>query len=152
MNTPTPRQLLALRLMIGFSLISTTLHYTHNFIRAADYPPVEPLLPDVPAYRIGIIVAWPVLTGLGIWGYRRFREGRWREAALAELAYAMLGFTSILHYLGGVPQIPLFFTITMFTDFLAGSLLIGFAVWAFREDRRRRPGPSAEAPTPPLRA
>jgi hypothetical protein len=49
------------------------------------------------------------------------------------VAYAMLGFTTLGHFLGGNPDIPPLFYATLFTDFLAGSALLAFVAWTFRQ-------------------
>jgi hypothetical protein len=38
----------------------------------------------------------------------------------------MLGFTTIFHFLADTPDIPVFFFISIFTDFIGGLLLIAF--------------------------
>ncbi|WP_238420684.1 hypothetical protein [Gordonia sp. 'Campus'] len=93
---------------------------------ADDYPPV-PFFPNSLAYQIGIVIFYPLLTGLGIWGFLRYRSGRYRYVPGALVGYSMLGFSSIGHFLGGVPDIPPFFMATISTDFAGGLGLIVFA-------------------------
>lgn len=147
-RVPTNRSLLILKIMIAYSVASTTVHYTHNFIYASEYPPVPLFFPNDLAYRIGIAVFYPLLTIVGIWGYFLYRQGRWRDAVQAIAAYALLGFTTIFHYAGGVPRIPALFTVTIYTDFTSGSLLLGFSLWLYRTDlqaRRTKVGGSGSA-------
>jgi hypothetical protein len=122
----------ALRLIIVFNLLSTSVHYTHNFVMAKDYPTVFPFV-NATAYQVGIAVFWPLLTALGLWGYKLYREGNTRRSRPLLVAYAMLGFTTLGHFFGGNPDIPLFFYVTLFTDFLAGSALLVFVAWTFEQ-------------------
>jgi hypothetical protein len=122
----------ALRLIIAFNALSTSVHYTHNFLMASMYPPVPVVFPTALSYQIGIAISWPLLTALGLWGYKLYREGNTRQSRPLLAAYAMLGFTTLGHFLGGSPDIPPFFYVTLFTDFLAGSALLVFVAWTFR--------------------
>jgi hypothetical protein len=141
-STVSTRSVAVLSSIICWNLISTTLHYTHNFLHAEHYPPVEPFFPNALAYRVGIVVFWPILTAAGVWAYARYRSGRLRGVPTALLAYSLLGFTTILHFLGGTPHIPTVFFISIFTDFLGGLLLIGFAAWLILNRNRGIPRPS----------
>jgi hypothetical protein len=123
----------ALRVIIACNLLSTAVHYTHNFLMADMYPPVPVVFPTALSYQIGIAIFWPLLTALGLWGYRLYREGNTRRSRPLLAAYAMLGFTTLGHFLGGNPGIPPFFYATLFTDFLAGSALLAFVAWTFRQ-------------------
>jgi hypothetical protein len=122
----------ALRVIIAFNLLSTSVHYTHNFVMAKCYPAVFPFV-NATAYQVGIIVFWPLLTALGLWGYRLYKAGETRRPRRMLVAYAMLGLTTLGHFLGGNPDIPPFFYVTLFTDFLAGSALLAFVAWTFRQ-------------------
>lgn len=122
----------ALRLIIVFNLLSTAVHYTHNFVMAECYPAVFPFV-NATAYRVGIIVFWPLLTALGLRGYRLYKEGNTRRSRPLLVAYAMLGFTTLGHFWGGNPDIPPFFYATLFTDFLAGSALLAFVIWTLKQ-------------------
>jgi hypothetical protein len=123
----------ALRLIIAFNLLSTAVHYTHNFVMADMYPPVPVVFPTALSYQIGIAIFWPLLTVVGLWGYRLYKAGETRRPRWMLSAYAMLGFTTLGHFLGGNPDIPPFFYVTLFTDFLAGSALLVFVAWTFRQ-------------------
>jgi hypothetical protein len=126
------RSVTTLAIIVAWNVVSTTVHYTHNFVHAQHYPPVEPLFPNALAYRIGIAVAWPLLTVVGVWAFARYRSGHTRGVPAALFAYSLLGFTTVFHFLGGVPHIPLLFLVTIFTDFLGGVLLMVFAAWLIR--------------------
>jgi hypothetical protein len=120
-----------LRVIIALNLISTSVHYTHNFVMANCYPAVFPFV-DATAYKIGIGVFWPLLTVMGLQGYRLYKAGETQRPRRLLAAYSLLGITTIGHFLGGNPKIPPFFYATLFTDFLGGSALLAFVAWTFR--------------------
>jgi hypothetical protein len=121
----------ALRAIIAFNLLSTSVHYAHNFVMAHNYPTVFPFV-NATAYQVGIIVFWPLLTAEGLRGYRLYEAGETQRPRRMLAAYSLLGLTTLGHFLGGNPDIPPFFYATMFTDFLAGSALLAFVAWTFR--------------------
>ena len=122
----------ALGTIVVFNLLSTSLHYTHNFVMAGCYPTVFPFV-NATAYRVGIVVFWPLLTAIGLHGYRLYKAGETRRPRRMLAAYSLLGLTTLGHFFGGNPDIPPFFYATLFTDFLAGAALLGFVAWTFRQ-------------------
>lgn len=129
-----------LRWLITFSVISTGIHFTHNFIEVDSYP--SDLAPTW-LVQVVILLSWPALTAIGIRGYRLYREGRLREAHLHLAAYSVLGITTLGHFLEGTPDIPPFFFATIFTDGLAGFSILGFVLLSMRAERRRGEAPLA---------
>ncbi|WP_152547073.1 hypothetical protein [Amycolatopsis orientalis] len=122
------RGLTALRLILGFTVLSTTLHYAHNVIRAADYPQVEGIPVGVAAALVAF--AYFLFTAFGLAGYRDYLRGRhWRALAFL-MVFSLSGLASLGHFLVGVPQIPAFWFATIFTDTASALLLWGFATWA----------------------
>ena len=118
-----------LRAILGFSLLTTTLHYAHNVIRAADYPQI----PGLPVVAAQIVVAfgWVLFTTFGVLGYRGYLAGRYPRALAFLLVYSLSGLASAGHFLVGVPQIPAFWFATIFTDSAAALALWVFVVWAW---------------------
>ena len=123
----------ALRLILGFSIISTASHYAHNFVAAEDYPG------SGTGVQVAILLSWPLLTALGLYGYRLYSEGRYRDAHICLLLYAPLGLVTPLHFVQGNPDIPPFFYATIFTDGLAGLGVLGFVAWSVRRHRDGAP-------------
>lgn len=123
--------------MIGLGIVSTGIHYTHNFVMADCYPPIGWV--DSTGYRIGILIFWPLCTALALRGYRLYAQGRNREAQLALFGYVPLGLTTPLHFLGGTPEIPAIFMATVFTDFLTSLAILLFALGI---DRAQPAGPA----------
>lgn len=131
-----PPALGALRAIVAFNVLSTSLHYTHNFADAHAYPAVFPFY-NATAYQVGIVLSWPLLTGMGMWGYRLYAEGRVRQSRPFLAAYSLLGLTTLGHFLGGNPDIPPLFYATLFTDFVAGLALLIFVGWTLNLERAR---------------
>lgn len=104
-------------------LVSTGIHYTHNFLYASDYPPAGPFVSDL-AYQAGILLFWPTLTLWGAWGVYRYGQGRIRAALVPLAAWTMLGTTSPGHFLGGVPDIPAYAMFTISSDFATGVVML----------------------------
>jgi hypothetical protein len=119
--------------LIAFSVLSTGIHFTHNFIQVDSYP--SQLVPPA-VVQVVIVLSWPALTAIGIRGYRLYRDGRLREAHLHLAAYSVLGITTLGHFLEGTPQIPPFFFATIFTDGLAGLSILGFVMLSMRAERQ----------------
>jgi len=135
MRADEQRVLTVLRLILAASIISTAIHYTHNFIAVHRYPGPGGSFDTV--IRVAIVIAWPLLTLTGLTGYRRYREGRYREAQVALATYSLTGLTTILHFTYGNPKIPAFFYITIFTDTVSGLCVALFVVWSVKTADRR---------------
>jgi hypothetical protein len=114
----------ALRVILGFSILSTAAHYAHNFVQMDDYPG------GGTGVKVAIVLSWPLLTAIGLYGYRLYAAGRYREAHICLLLYAPLGLLTPAHFLYGEPDIPAFFYGTIFTDGLAGLAVVGFVIWS----------------------
>jgi hypothetical protein len=124
------RRLAVLRAILAFSIVSTGLHYTHNFVAIDDYP--QSSLVSDGATQVAILISWPLLTAIGLLGYRLYSQGRLRPAHAALVAYSFTGLITLGHFLDGVPDIPAFFFATIFTDFLAGVAMLAFVAWSAR--------------------
>ena len=123
--------LAVLRAILGFSILSTGIHYTHNFVEVDQYPQSGLGISDG-AIQVAVLVAWPLLTAIGLYGYRQYASGRVDRAHVPLLLYSITGLVTIGHFTDGVPDIPPLFFATIFTDFLAGLAVAGFAIWSMR--------------------
>jgi hypothetical protein len=128
-----------LRGVLAFSILSTAAHYTHNFVEMDRYPGGGLLV------QVLIVLSWPLLTAIGLYGYRLYTQGRYRDAHLHLLIYSLTGLITPLHFAYGSPDIPAFWYTTIFTDFLAGASIIAFVGWSATRPARRRPAPSSRA-------
>ncbi len=120
-------RLTVLKMILAASIISTGIHYTHNFVAVNRYPGPKDLYT---ATRVAIVVAWPLLTLIGLTGYRRYREQRYSEAYVCLAVYSTTGIVTLGHFLYGNPRIPAFFYATLFTDALAGLAVLAFVLWS----------------------
>ncbi|GAA4537580.1 hypothetical protein [Amycolatopsis samaneae] len=117
-----------LRGILVFSVLTTTLHYAHNVIRAADYPQIEGI--GVGTAQVLVVLAYVVFTVFGVLGYRDYLRGRYWRALAFLMVYSLTGLASAGHFLVGVPQIPAFWFATIFTDAAAALALWAFVTWA----------------------
>jgi hypothetical protein len=122
------RALTLLKAILAASVLSTAIHYTHNFIAVNRYP--GPGGSFYTVVRIVIVVGWPLLTAIGLTGYRRYRERRYQEARVCLAVYSLTGLATMGHFIYGNPKIPAFFYATLFTDALAGVAVLGFLLWS----------------------
>ncbi len=129
MSPDRPPGLPVLRAIIAAEMLSTAIHYTHNFVKVSSYPGPHSLY--TPA-RVAIVIAWPLLTWIGLIGYRRYSEGRDQEARVCLSVYSLTGLATLGHFVFGNPQIPAFFYATLFTDAAFALCLLGFAAWIGR--------------------
>ncbi|WP_222854217.1 hypothetical protein [Fodinicola acaciae] len=116
------------------NIVSTGLHYTDNFLRVDRYP--QPALVPLVATQIAIVVAWPVLTVVGLLGYRHFLRGRTWPARACLLIYSFTGLVSLGHFTSGVPSVEWYWFSTIITDGLAGLALWVFVGWWMSEEAR----------------
>ena len=132
MQADERRTLTLLRAILAASILSTAIHYTHNFIAVSHYP--GPGGSFYTVVRVAIVVAWPLLTAIGLTGYRRYRERRYREAHVCLAVYSLTGLATMGHFIYGNPQIPAFFYATLFTDALAGIAVLAFVLWSAKAE------------------
>ena len=127
MQAEQERGLTALKVILAAGILSTAIHYTHNFVAVSHYPGPKDLYTFT---RVAIVISWPLLTWIGLMGYRRYREGRYREAHVCLAVYSITGIVTLGHFIYGNPKIPAFFYATLFTDFLTGMAALSFVLWS----------------------
>jgi hypothetical protein len=120
--------LTVLKAILAASMLSTAIHYTHNFIAVNRYP--GPGGSFYTVVRVAIVLGWPLLTAIGLLGYRRYREARYQEARVCLAVYSLTGLATMGHFVYGNPHIPAFFYATLFTDALAGLAVLAFVLWS----------------------
>jgi len=126
------RRQTVLRSILAFSILSTAGHFAHNFVKIDQYPDD---LVSGKVTQVAILISWPLLTAIGLLGYRWYTQGRYPAARAALLTYSFLGISTLGHFLDGSPDIAPFWYATIFTDALAGTAILAFAVWATRPQR-----------------
>ena len=117
-------RLSALRGILAFSVLSTAAHYAHNFFEIDSYPGGST------GQQVLIVLSWPVLTAIGVYGYRLYARGDLGRAHACLLIYSLTGLVTPLHFVYGEPDIPPFFYATLFTDFIAGLAVVAFVAWS----------------------
>jgi hypothetical protein len=122
------RALAVLKAILAASILSTAIHYTHNFVAVNRYP--GPGGSFYTVVRVAIVIGWPLLTAIGLIGYRRYRERRHQEARVCLVVYSLTGLATLGHFIYGNPHIPAFFYATLFTDALAGLAVLAFVLWS----------------------
>jgi hypothetical protein len=85
-----------LKAILAASILSTAIHYTHNFVAVSSYP--GPAGSFYTVTRVAIVVAWPLLTAIGLIGYRRYRERRYHEARVCLAVYSLTGLATMGHF------------------------------------------------------
>jgi hypothetical protein len=124
------RRLTLLRGILAFSVLSTAIHYTHNFVEIDSYP--DDLVPGWMT-QVAIVTAWPLLTLAALHAYRLFRDsGASPRIHLLLGAYSLIGLTTPAHFLDGNPDVPLYAYATIFTDGFAGLLVAGWVIASMR--------------------
>ena len=132
MNTESGR-LQVLRGLIAFAVISTAVHFTHNFVEIDRYPDG---LVSGEVVQVAILVSWPLFTAIGLYGLRLYSHRSYERAHVFLLTYAVMPLTTPGHFLDGSPDIPAFWFATIFTDALAGLGLVAFVFLSARALRR----------------
>lgn len=134
-----PRRLSLLRWVLAFAVVSTGLHFTHNFLEIEQYPQSDLISNGV--VQAGIVISWPLFTAIGLSGYWLYARQRYARAHLCLLSYGLFGLITLGHFLQGSPDIPPFWYATIFTDTLAGLAILAFTASSAKA-LRRAPQPS----------
>ena len=137
MNPEITRQSL-LKLLLIASIISTSIHFTDNYLFIEQYP--QPAWITAPS----IYQSWIILTTVGIAGYWLYKFGKFWVGYVCLIIYSLTGLASPGHYLyGSVSQFSLKMHLLIWTDGLTGLAVLGFVFWSaliLKEwDRKLRP-------------
>jgi len=125
-----------LTLVILAGTASTGAHYTHNYLEIEHYPRSDLISNAV--IQAGILVSWPLLTAVGLAGYRLYALRKYRAAQVCLALYSPLGLITLGHFLFGSPDIPAFWYATIFTDALTSLGVLAFAAWSVWDNRLRQ--------------
>jgi hypothetical protein len=136
-QTDERQALTLLKAILAAGMLSTAIHYTDNFVQVSRYP--GPGGSFYTVVRVAIVIGWPLLTAIGLIGYRRYHEHRYHEARVCLCVYSLTGLATLGHFAYGNPQIPTFFYATLFTDALTALAVLAFVLWSANvfEPRRR---------------
>jgi hypothetical protein len=106
-------------------------------VKIEDYPQSD-VIPNW-LVQAAIVVSWPIFTWIAVRAYRLYRDGDERAARPWLLAWAGWSLFSLGHFTEGNPDIPPVFYATIFTDVIAGLLVLGFVLWSARSPGRSAP-------------
>jgi hypothetical protein len=123
------RRLSTLRWILAFGILSTGLHFTHNFVAIDQYP--DDLVSGT-VVQVAIVLFWPLFTALALYAYRLYARRRYRDAHPILLAYSFFALTTLGHFVDGKPDIAPFWFATIFTDALAGLAVLAFTISSMR--------------------
>ena len=130
-----------LQVLLGVAVVESFIHYTDNTLRYDDYTVPDPSLLGGLVQRWVIPVSWVLFTAAAVIGYRRFRQGRFPEAAAWLGAYSVSGLISVLHSTDISPSdLSAFQNAFVFADIVLGALVLAFAL---RLAMQARPAPVA---------
>ena len=119
-----------LRLLLGFAIVESFVHYLDNTLRYDDYTVDNPSVLGGLVKQWVIPIAWVLFTAVGLLGYKRFKEGQWSLAAMWLAVYSVSGLISILHYTDiSVDDLSPFQNTFVFMDIAAGLAVLGIALW-----------------------
>ena len=127
-----------LRIVLGAAIVSTAVHYTDNYVAVDDFP--QPGWVDRPT----VLVAWIVLTAIGLAGYRLYTRGRLAPAHVCLAIYSYTGLSSLGHYLYGTPE-PFLRNVSVVLDGLTGAAVLAFVIWSASATRGSPGGTVARA-------
>ena len=110
-----------LRVLLGFTIVESFVHYLDNTVRYDDYTVDNPSVLGGLVKQWVIPISWVLFTGAAVLGYRRFREGQWSSAAMWLAVYSVSGLISTLHYTDiALDDLSAFQNTFVFLDIAAG--------------------------------
>jgi hypothetical protein len=119
-----------LQVLLVVAIVESFVHYTDNTLRYDDYTISDPSFPGSLVVRWVIPVSWVLFTVAAFVGYRRFRQGRWPQAAAWIGAYSASGLVSVLHSVDiSLSDLSAFQNTFVFLDVALGVLILAFAIW-----------------------
>lgn len=124
MNLERKLQPLLLSVLI-VSVVSTSIHYTDNFLFFEQYP--QPEWITLPS----IYISWIILTAIGVAGYWLYRNRRFWLAYVCLVIYSLTGLSSLGHYFyGAMSEFSAKMHLFIWTDGLTGLAVLGFTLWS----------------------
>ena len=145
-TTATKRPpLTVLRVLLVVGIAESFVHYLDNTVHYSDYAGPNPPAPSSWIAQWMIPVSWVLFTAVAVVAYRRFREGRFSQAAGYLAIYSVSGLISIGHYVGiSINDLSVFQNTFVFLDIALGVAILSFAIWTARYARDA----VADAPAP----
>lgn len=124
MTTRTMPQSVLLILLVA-CIVTTTFHYADNAISFHKYPDGGGVTAEI------VVLAWALLTPIGVLGYRLYRSGRFVPAYAALAVYSFLGVSTPVHYTeANFADFALWRNVSILTDGVMGVAIVGFVLWS----------------------
>lgn len=124
MDDKKTRHTLLLILLI-INVISTSLHYTDNFLYNDKYPEPAWINPN------GVYISWIILTLFGVAGYFLYVKDAFWIAYLCQGIYSITGISSTAHYFFPATEpFSLKMNVLIWFDAIAGISLLIFLFWS----------------------
>jgi hypothetical protein len=128
-----PPSVKTVKCVVAFAIIATAIHFTDNTIHLSDYPAAS-WQPDWFEYVVA--ASWFVFTGIGIMGYRYYRDGNYPKAHLFLGTYSVTGFITLGHFTTATPgELTRFGLTTVMIDFVVGCVVLSTVIWSMRARR-----------------
>jgi multisubunit Na+/H+ antiporter MnhC subunit len=116
----------ALNVIFWTSVVLSIVHYTDNTVRFSAYDKGDPFVSG--AWQI--VLAWVILTAIGVLAYLRTRQERWWPAVAFMGVYSLVGLVSFGHYtFAPVSEYDALQNTLILTDIVSGLSVLGFALW-----------------------
>jgi hypothetical protein len=111
--------------LLAINVVVTLIHYSDSAIHLASYPGPTWFSPT------GVMAIWVVMTLLSPIGYWLYVQQKFITAYLCLGVYALTGLTSPGHYLyEGAQSMTIKMTALIWSDAIAGVLIVGFLFWS----------------------
>jgi CHASE2 domain-containing sensor protein len=136
-----PPSAFVVRWVVAGTVALTLFHFTDNAVNVDTYPQAG-WQPDWFEWVVG--VAWALYTAVGAAGLLLYERGRFRAAHACLLIYGLLVVSSLGHFLYGSPdELTTRGLISVLVDAVAGSVVVGVALWSILARRRLAALPAA---------
>lgn len=123
MDSKKTRQALLLILLV-MNFVSTSLHYTDNFLDFDKYPSPAWITPK------GVYISWIALTLFGMTGYFLYSKTAFWAAYICLSIYSLTGISSLGHYFFPATEaLSVKMNVFIWLDAIAGISLLSFTIW-----------------------
>ena len=116
-----------------FNIAITSMHYTDNAIFLEDYPEPSWITTS------GVFISWVIMTSIAIMSYWLYARQNFWSSYLFLSIYSITGLSSPAHYLyGELSQFSVKMHAFIWSDVVAGLLVLGFVIWSILIARQWR--------------
>ena len=116
-----------------FNIAITSMHYTDNAIFLEDYPEPSWITTS------GVFISWGIMTSIAIISYWLYAKQNFWSSYLFLSIYSITGLSSPTHYLyGELSQFSVKMHAFIWSDAIAGLLVVGFVTWSILIARQWR--------------